>query len=44
MRRLRERRSQDDLKNQPRARRQSIIRWLYLASVVHAYRPQFHPQ
>lgn len=34
MRRLRERRSQDDLKNQPRARRQSIIRWLYLASVV----------
>jgi len=34
MRRLRERRSQDDLKNQVRPRRQSIIRWLYLASVV----------
>jgi multidrug resistance efflux pump len=34
MRRLRERRNQGDLKNQPRARRQSIIRWLYLASVA----------
>jgi multidrug resistance efflux pump len=34
MRRLRERQNLDDLKNQPRARRQSVIRWLYLASIA----------
>jgi multidrug resistance efflux pump len=34
MRRLKKRNDLDDLKNQPRARRQSIIRWLYLTSIA----------
>ena len=34
MRRLINRRASNDLSNQPRARRQSVIRWLYLVSIV----------
>jgi multidrug resistance efflux pump len=34
MRRLKQRRSLDDLKNEPRARRQAMIRWLYFASII----------
>lgn len=34
MRRLKKRQSQDNLKNEPRSHRQSVIRWLYLTAIA----------